>query len=147
MTGAEPVRQPVGAARLKLVEIEREDPADPQLERRAVPLEALGACPRVDAHAEPRPPANRVPATVCRRVRNVIDHRSFVTGGMWCCHCVRAGPDRTYAERGSRVSSALSQARGRPRRNRIRHAVSSEMPLTSPNAGASRCQPIPAPGG
>src|ERR1700733_10663008 len=48
---------------------------------------------------------------------------------MWCCHCVCAGPDRTYAERGSRASSAISQARGRPRRSRIRHAVSSEMPL------------------
>ena len=47
------------------------------------------------AHGPPRPPAHRVPAAACRRVRNVIDHRSFVTGGMWCCHCVRAGPDRT----------------------------------------------------
>jgi hypothetical protein len=69
--------------------------ADPQLERRAVPLQPLGACPGVDAHGEPRPPAHRVPAATCRGVRNVIDHRSCVTGRMWCCHCVRAGPDRT----------------------------------------------------
>ena len=62
-----------------------------------------------DVLAQPRPPAHRVPAAGCRRVRNVMDHRSSVTGGMWCCHCVRAGPDRTYAERGSRASSAVSQ--------------------------------------
>jgi len=45
------------------------------------------------------------------------------------------------------ASPAVCQARSRPRRNRIRRAVSSEMPLTSPNCGASRCQPILAPGG
>ena len=69
--------------------------ADPQLQRRAVPLQPLGASPRVNAHGDPRPPAHQVLAAACRRVRNVIDHRSWVTGGIWCCHCDRAGPDRT----------------------------------------------------
>lgn len=36
--------------------------ADPRLKRRAVPLQPLGKCPRVDAHGEPRPPAHGIRA-------------------------------------------------------------------------------------
>lgn len=58
-------------------------------------LTAVLASAGLDVHGEPHPLAYRVPDAACRRVRNVIDHRSRVTAGMWCCHCVRAGPDRT----------------------------------------------------
>ena len=58
--------------------------ADPQPERRTVPLQALGTCPRVDVygHPLPRTSAHRMPVAARRTVRNVIDHRSCVTAGM-----------------------------------------------------------------
>jgi hypothetical protein len=65
-------------------------------EREAVRADASRVRPKYRGRGrEPRQPAHRVPPAACRRVRKVIDHRSLVTGAMLCCHCVRAGPDRT----------------------------------------------------
>ena len=54
---------------------------------------------------------------------------------------------------GEHVDRASGQLDGGVRRagpvpvwKRIRHAPPNEMPETRPNAGASQCQPIPAPG-
>jgi hypothetical protein len=107
---------------------------------------------RVGTSARPRP--SGAGSTCCKparagrgfTVRKVTDQRGAATGGMWCCHSARAGPARTYAERGARSRVTVSPPRGF--RSRKRHPSPSETPITvGPNCGASRCQPIPAPGG
>ena len=75
------------------------------------------------------------------------EYRSAFAGGMLCCHCQRACPSSTYAERGSSSATAVRRSTPLPRWNRKRHALASETPTTTPNIGASRCQPMPAPAG
>ncbi len=82
-----------------------------------------------------------------RNVRNVTDQRSAGTAGMLCCQTVRARPARTYADLGCRCSSNTRRSGPFPRWNRSAQTDARETPTTSPNAGASRCQPIVALGG
>src|SRR5262245_15352820 len=75
---------------------------------------------------------------------------------MWCSYDVRDSPVMRYAERRSSVISCVAVLRlvvgaetagERYGRNLIRHADSSEMPVTMSYCGASRCHPIGAPEG
>jgi len=66
---------------------------------------------------------------------------------MLCFQTLRLGPDNTYAERGSSGCSYTRLWSPVPRWNRIAHPDPNDTPTTSPNAGASRCHPMPAPGG
>jgi len=85
-----------------------------------------------------------------------IGHAGLVVGGALAKHghLARRGDDQLADPRGapSATAYATKPPRLKPNRpasaipNRIRHAVSSEMPLTSPNCGISRCQPRSADG-
>jgi len=57
-----------------------------------------------------------------RSVRKVTEYRGARIAGILCCHCWRASPLSTYAERGSSITARVCRPAPRPRWNRMRHA-------------------------
>jgi hypothetical protein len=98
---------------------------------RSVPSEihAFGYVPSrpSDTEAEPGSPSSRQRLRLAgrrrrRSVRNVIEYRSSATAGMLCCHALRLGPARTYADLGSRTCSKTRRWSPWPRWKRNRQA-------------------------
>jgi hypothetical protein len=82
----------------------------------------------------------------CFSVLKVIEYRKTFAGGIECCHSFLALPVNRYRDLGGSSIADVSRMLPTSLWKCIWHALAREMPAMRPNGGASRCQPIPAPG-